>query len=199
MVHDSLFSSFPSFKQNFQTFFGFNFFLIDCNAALLTIRFLKIRPGDYLKPGEDEIEGLKRRLDERLAPPPGVQFDNIPAPTVKSEHDNNSSDWEIGDCLAQWWRPNFETFMVRFSSVTFLVIRFPCLYGSLGRFSDIIKQRLLNNGLVMHKRWRRLDPLRSQWANRKRFPACWARSLVYKVERGIFLLFFSFLASQDLN
>jgi cleavage and polyadenylation specificity factor subunit 5 len=21
-------------------------------------------------------------------------------------------DWEIGDCLAQWWRPNFETFMV---------------------------------------------------------------------------------------
>jgi cleavage and polyadenylation specificity factor subunit 5 len=23
------------------------------------------------------------------------------------------TEWEIGDCLAQWWRPNFETFMVR--------------------------------------------------------------------------------------
>ncbi|KAF8832816.1 hypothetical protein HHX47_DHR1002050 [Lentinula edodes] len=27
-------------------------------------------PGDYLKPGEDEIDSLKRRLDDRLAPPP---------------------------------------------------------------------------------------------------------------------------------
>jgi hypothetical protein len=27
-------------------------------------------------------------------------------------------DWEIGDCLAQWWRPNFETFMVRLLSRT---------------------------------------------------------------------------------
>jgi cleavage and polyadenylation specificity factor subunit 5 len=62
------------------------------------------RPGDYLKPGEDEIEGLKRRLDERLAPP------------AESRQFNAShgvdNDWEIGDCLAQWWRPNFETFMV---------------------------------------------------------------------------------------
>ncbi|KAH9475181.1 Cleavage and polyadenylation specificity factor subunit 5 [Psilocybe cubensis] len=72
--------------------------------------FFKL-PGDYLKPGEDEIEGLKRRLDERLAPPPGVQFDNIP--NVKTEN-NGSNDWEIGDCLAQWWRPNFETFMYPF-------------------------------------------------------------------------------------
>jgi hypothetical protein len=63
------------------------------------------RPGDYLKPGEDDIDGLKRRLDERLAPP------------VESKQFNAShgvdNEWEIGDCLAQWWRPNFETFMVR--------------------------------------------------------------------------------------
>ncbi|KAF5319324.1 hypothetical protein D9619_008653 [Psilocybe cf. subviscida] len=64
------------------------------------------RPGDYLKPGEDEIDGLKRRLDERLAPPPGSQFD-------QAAHGVNN-DWEIGDCLAQWWRPNFETFMYPF-------------------------------------------------------------------------------------
>ncbi|KAB5588417.1 Protein phosphatase PTC7 [Ceratobasidium theobromae] len=62
--------------------------------------FFKL-PGDYLKPGEDESEGLKARLDERLAPLPG-----------SSQHLGQDGDWEIGDCLAQWWRPNFETFMV---------------------------------------------------------------------------------------
>jgi cleavage and polyadenylation specificity factor subunit 5 len=62
------------------------------------------RPGDYLKPGEDEIEGLKRRLDERLAPPADSRQFN-------ASHGVNN-EWEIGDCLAQWWRPNFETFMV---------------------------------------------------------------------------------------
>jgi len=62
-------------------------------------------PGDYLKPGEDEIDGLKRRLDERLAPPTDSRQFN-------ASHGVNN-EWEIGDCLAQWWRPNFETFMVR--------------------------------------------------------------------------------------
>ncbi len=62
-------------------------------------------PGDYLKPGEDEVDGLKRRLDERLAPPTDSRQFN-------SSH-GVDNDWEIGDCLAQWWRPNFETFMVR--------------------------------------------------------------------------------------
>lgn len=63
------------------------------------------RPGDYLKPGEDEIEGLKKRLDDRLAPPPESRQFN-------ASH-GVDNEWEIGDCLAQWWRPNFETFMVR--------------------------------------------------------------------------------------
>jgi cleavage and polyadenylation specificity factor subunit 5 len=65
---------------------------------------MRYRPGDYLKPGEDEIDGLKRRLDERLAPPSESRQFN-------STH-GVDNDWEIGDCLAQWWRPNFETFMV---------------------------------------------------------------------------------------
>lgn len=56
-------------------------------------------PGDYLKPGEDETNGLKARLNERLAPLGGAD-------------ESDEGDWEIGDCLAQWWRPNFETFMV---------------------------------------------------------------------------------------
>ena len=66
---------------------------------------LASRPGDYLKPGEDEIDGLKRRLDERLAPPTDSRQFN-------ASH-GLDNEWEIGDCLAQWWRPNFETFMVR--------------------------------------------------------------------------------------
>ena len=44
-------------------------------------------------------------MDDRLAPPKGsIQFN--------ASH-GIDNDWEIGDCLAQWWRPNFETFMVR--------------------------------------------------------------------------------------
>jgi hypothetical protein len=66
------------------------------------------RPGDYLKPGEDEIDGLKRLLDDRLAPPTDSRQFN--------ESHGVDNDWEIGDCLAQWWRPNFETFMVRMPS-----------------------------------------------------------------------------------
>lgn len=63
--------------------------------------FFKL-PGDYLKPEDDEIEGFKKRLDERLAP-------------VGSLGDGQTEgDWNIGDCLAQWWRPNFETFMYPF-------------------------------------------------------------------------------------
>lgn len=63
--------------------------------------FFKL-PGDYLKPEDDEIEGFKARLDERLAPVGRIGEGEEPA------------DWEIGECLAQWWRPNFETFMYPF-------------------------------------------------------------------------------------
>lgn len=63
--------------------------------------FFKL-PGDYLKPEDDEIEGFKARLDERLAPVGRLGEGEEPA------------DWEIGECLAQWWRPNFETFMYPF-------------------------------------------------------------------------------------
>ncbi|KAF7361383.1 Cleavage and polyadenylation specificity factor subunit 5 [Mycena sanguinolenta] len=64
--------------------------------------FFKL-PGDYLLPGEDEISGLKKRLDDRLAPP---------ASSGLPSNVTDGAEWEIGDCLAQWWRPNFETFMV---------------------------------------------------------------------------------------
>ncbi|MCO5561960.1 hypothetical protein L7F22_015586 [Adiantum nelumboides] len=52
-------------------------------------------PGGRLKPGEDEIEGLKRKLTSKLAPASA----SVPP------------DWKIGECVAVWWRPNFETLM----------------------------------------------------------------------------------------
>ena len=61
------------------------------------------RPGDYLRAEDDEIEGFKARLNERLAPV-GTQF------TGEGVND----EWVVGDTLAQWWRPNFETFMYPF-------------------------------------------------------------------------------------
>ncbi|KAF3806402.1 Pre-mRNA cleavage factor Im 25 kDa subunit 2, partial [Colletotrichum gloeosporioides] len=63
--------------------------------------FFKL-PGDYLRPEDDEVEGFKSRLDERLAPVGRIGEGEEPA------------DWQVGDCLAQWWRPNFETFMYPF-------------------------------------------------------------------------------------
>jgi len=63
--------------------------------------FFKL-PGDYLRPDDDEIEGFKARLDERLAPVGSIGEGEKPC------------DWQIGDCLAQWWRPNTETFMYPF-------------------------------------------------------------------------------------
>ncbi|SNX82045.1 probable CF25 - polyadenylation factor [Melanopsichium pennsylvanicum] len=69
--------------------------------------FFKL-PGDYLKPGEDEVEGIKARLDERLGP---VESDpNSFGPNGEGRN-KDDGEWEIQDCLAQWWRPNFETFM----------------------------------------------------------------------------------------
>lgn len=67
--------------------------------------FPLLSPGDYLRPDEDEVEGLRERMDKRLAPDP-----NDPSsygPIAKDA----GGDWEIGDILSQWWRPAFETFI----------------------------------------------------------------------------------------
>lgn len=81
----------------------FKLYVLPCSLHFLPFDVTS-SPGDYLKPGEDELEGLKRRLDDRLAPPSDSRQFN-------ASH-GIDNDWEIGDCIAQWWRPNFETFMV---------------------------------------------------------------------------------------
>ena len=67
-------------------------------------------PGDYLRPGEDEIQGLSDRLDERLMPSEDQPESFGPSGEGR---DQQRGGWEIGDCIATWWRPSFETFMVR--------------------------------------------------------------------------------------
>ena len=61
-----------------------------------------ISPGEYIQPNEDELQGFKARLNERLAP------------IVAQQDFEENDDWRIGDTLAQWWRPNFETFLYPF-------------------------------------------------------------------------------------
>ncbi|CAL5433189.1 unnamed protein product [Camellia sinensis] len=72
-------------------------------------------PGGRLKPGENEIEGLKRKLSSKLgANSPSLQ-PNCGEVTVFLIHQKNcvpdSRDMLIGECVAIWWRPNFETIM----------------------------------------------------------------------------------------
>lgn len=57
------------------------------------------RPGDYLPPQSEELPAFTSLLNSRLAP-------TNPTPT--------DLEWHIGDCLAQWWRPNHETFLYPF-------------------------------------------------------------------------------------
>ncbi|KAL9107466.1 MAG: hypothetical protein Q9227_007663 [Pyrenula ochraceoflavens] len=72
--------------------------------------FFKL-PGDYLPADADEISGFKALLNSRLAPSSNsTQFSN----SSSSSPSSPSDDWTIGDTLAQWWRPNFETFMYPF-------------------------------------------------------------------------------------
>jgi len=49
-----------------------------------------------LRPGESELDGLKRKLDSKLAP--ADEFTERP-------------QWEVADLVSIWWRPNFETLM----------------------------------------------------------------------------------------
>lgn len=57
------------------------------------------RPGDYLPPQSEELPAFTSLLNSRLAPTNPTSTD---------------LEWKIGDCLAQWWRPNHETFLYPF-------------------------------------------------------------------------------------
>jgi len=52
-------------------------------------------PGGRLREGEDEVEGLQRKLTNKLSP-------------TQEEY---QPKWQVTDLLSTWWRPNFETVM----------------------------------------------------------------------------------------
>ncbi|XP_074365117.1 pre-mRNA cleavage factor Im 25 kDa subunit 2-like [Apium graveolens] len=52
-------------------------------------------PGGRIKPGESEIAGLKRKLTSKLG-------------AASAGH---QPEWQIGECVGTWWRPNFENVM----------------------------------------------------------------------------------------
>ncbi|KAK1286898.1 hypothetical protein QJS10_CPB20g00431 [Acorus calamus] len=64
------------------------------HVLLLQVRnsFLKL-PGGRLRPGEADIDGLKRKLSSKLS----------------SVENGIGDDWQVGECLGMWWRSDFET------------------------------------------------------------------------------------------
>ncbi|KAB2604206.1 cleavage and polyadenylation specificity factor subunit 5-like [Pyrus ussuriensis x Pyrus communis] len=68
------------------------------HVLLLQIRNCIFKlPGGRLRPGESEIDGLKRKLSRKLCI--NADGDGIP--------------WEVGECLGVWWRHDFETLLCR--------------------------------------------------------------------------------------
>ncbi|KAL6598503.1 hypothetical protein ACP70R_046202 [Stipagrostis hirtigluma subsp. patula] len=54
-------------------------------------------PGGRLRPGEEDVQGLKRKLSSKLSvvdDPEGIAQD--------------VDDWQVGECLGMWWRSEFE-------------------------------------------------------------------------------------------
>ncbi|WJX28391.1 Pre-mRNA cleavage factor Im 25 kDa subunit 1 [Trifolium repens] len=52
-------------------------------------------PGGRLRSDESDIDGLKRKLARKLS----------------LDEDGVGAEWEVGECLGMWWRPDFETLM----------------------------------------------------------------------------------------
>ncbi|GAB4853760.1 Pre-mRNA cleavage factor Im 25 kDa subunit 1 [Ancistrocladus abbreviatus] len=64
------------------------------HLLLLQVRNSTLKlPGGSLRPGESETAGLRRKLSSKLS----------------VNGDSSEAEWEIGECLAMWWRPDFET------------------------------------------------------------------------------------------
>ncbi|XWS72217.1 hypothetical protein CRYUN_Cryun02cG0021100 [Craigia yunnanensis] len=52
-------------------------------------------PGGRLRPGESDVDGLRRKLSRKLY----------------ASEDGNETEWEVGKCLGMWWRHDFETLL----------------------------------------------------------------------------------------
>ncbi|KAG2718047.1 hypothetical protein I3760_03G202800 [Carya illinoinensis] len=52
-------------------------------------------PGGRLRPGESDIDGLRRKLSKMLS----------------ANGSGDETAWQVGECLGMWWRPDFETLL----------------------------------------------------------------------------------------
>ncbi|PWA87215.1 CFIM-25-like protein [Artemisia annua] len=50
-------------------------------------------PGGRLRPGESDVDGLKRKLLSKLS----------------ADDDNHRTKWEVDECIGTWWKSDFET------------------------------------------------------------------------------------------
>ncbi|KAL5572424.1 hypothetical protein UlMin_022021 [Ulmus minor] len=57
-------------------------------------------PGGRLRPGESDIDGLKRKLSRKLS----------------VNENGDGIDWEVGECLGIWWKPDFEALLYPYLS-----------------------------------------------------------------------------------
>ncbi|KAF8697373.1 hypothetical protein HU200_035966 [Digitaria exilis] len=55
-----------------------------------------VLPGGRLRPGEEDVQGLKRKLSSKLS----VVDDLGDA--------EDEDDWQVGECIGMWWRSEFE-------------------------------------------------------------------------------------------
>ncbi|PIN19841.1 mRNA cleavage factor I subunit [Handroanthus impetiginosus] len=54
-------------------------------------------PGGRLRPGESDVDCLKRKLSSKL-----------------SVGEGSCAEWEVRECLGTWWRPDFESLLYPF-------------------------------------------------------------------------------------
>ncbi|XVF48951.1 hypothetical protein PTKIN_Ptkin03bG0229400 [Pterospermum kingtungense] len=52
-------------------------------------------PGGRLRPGESDVDGLRRKLSRKLS----------------AGEDGDETGWEVGECLGMWWRHDFESLL----------------------------------------------------------------------------------------
>ncbi|KAK3123354.1 hypothetical protein QOZ80_8AG0629250 [Eleusine coracana subsp. coracana] len=55
-----------------------------------------VLPGGRLRPGEEDVQGLKRKLSSKLS----VVGDS-------DDFTGDVDDWQVGECIGMWWRSEF--------------------------------------------------------------------------------------------
>ncbi|XP_015695855.2 pre-mRNA cleavage factor Im 25 kDa subunit 1-like [Oryza brachyantha] len=57
-------------------------------------------PGGRLRPGEQDVPGLKRKLSSKLSVAGNQDVDH--------GGDGDCDEWQIGECVGMWWRSEFD-------------------------------------------------------------------------------------------